>query len=59
MSTRLKANLEEVIQNWVDNNCEEEDWPDSWVYIDLVEDMAAAAYLVFMANNKGQQMKEE
>ena len=38
----------------MDDNCEEHEWPDGFVYSDEVEDMALAASLVFDASVKGQ-----
>lgn len=54
MKKKLLCSLEDHIQKWMDDNCEEHEWPDGFVYSDEVEDMALAASLVFDASVKGQ-----
>ena len=55
MSTRLLATLEQAIQKWADQQCEQDDWPEGYWYDDQVEDMALSAYTVLMASVKGQK----
>lgn len=59
MTTRLKAELEKHIQKWMDQNCEEDDWPITWIYPEIVEDMALAAWLVLDASRRGQDFKDD
>ncbi|WP_435310678.1 hypothetical protein [Primorskyibacter sedentarius] len=54
MKTGLLASLEAQIEQWLNDNCESSDWPQAWMYEDIVRDMAKAAALVFDANHKGQ-----
>lgn len=59
MSTRLLATLEKVIDDWAEEQCSEDDWPDAYWYEELYEDMAKAAFAVFEANVKGQKYATE
>jgi len=61
MSTRLRADLEARIQGWININCEKGDWEglDVWVHAEMAEDMALAAYTVFMACVKSQAEREQ
>lgn len=59
METRLKYELEKVIQEWADTQCERDDWPQMYFYDSQVEDMASAAELVFDSSDKGQRFLEE
>ena len=59
MKTPLLANLEAAMQAWMNSVCEWEEWPDSLVYGELAEDMAAAAAVVFDACAKGQKYAAE
>lgn len=55
MNTKLKAELEDHIDEWMSENCESGEWPNELVYEDLAADMAEAAARVFDASMKGQQ----
>lgn len=59
MKASLLASLEETIQNWMDTNCTDDNWPDCWVYDDLAEDMTKAAAAIMDACEKGQRSAEE
>lgn len=58
MSTRLLAALEAKVQEWMDAECEANDWPDAYVAPSLRSQMAKAAFLVFEANRDGQEYAE-
>lgn len=58
MDTRLKADLEKAISDWVERNCETGEWPDRYFYNDQHVDMAEAAARVFDASVKGQEFAE-
>ena len=47
MNNRLKAELEKTLYDFMDKHCEDNDWPDGFVYEGLEIDMALAASLVF------------
>ena len=47
MNTRMKAALEEHIQQWVAEHCESAEWPGEWFYTNEVADMTEAAAHVF------------
>jgi hypothetical protein len=53
---RLKIELTKSIQNWIGEQCCEDDWGSTGVIVhgDLAEDMADAAYSVFQAVHKSQ-----
>lgn len=55
MSTRLLAELEKKVNEWVTENCETDDWPNGYVHPALERQMASAAYSVFAACNDGQE----
>lgn len=46
MKTSLRAKLEQAIQDWVEENCEGEDWPNIYVSENLSELMTNAAATV-------------
>ena len=47
MVTSLYAYLEAVIENWINDNCEEENWPEVIVGRETGQHMAKAAAAVF------------
>lgn len=53
---RLKITLTDFIQEWIDQECCEDDWASTNIIVhhDLAEDMADAAYSVFQAVHKSQ-----
>ena len=55
MNTRLLAELEKAIEVWMNENCEKDDWPLTYVYDKEAADMAKAAAMVFNASFKGQE----
>lgn len=59
MSTRLKALLEDAIQEFADKHGEDQDWPLAWWADDQTARMADAAYSIWMASVQGQLMKDE
>lgn len=58
MNTQLKARLEIKIQEWIDENCEEDYWPQIWMGDFTVELMATAAMSVFNACQDSQEYAE-
>ena len=58
MNTKLLADLEQAISDWVERNCEQDEWPDRYFYQDQHVDMAGAAARVFDASCKGQEFAE-
>ena len=58
MKAALLAGLEEAIDKWMDAHCEDDDWPQAYVYQGEAADMAQAAALVFDASAKGQEFAE-
>lgn len=59
MSTRLLADLEKKITEWITENCGEDDWPYGLVHPALERQMASAAYSVFAACNDGQEYAKQ
>lgn len=59
MTTRLKAAIEGKINDFIAENCAEGDWPSMYCHDALAEQMAAAAYAVFMASAQGQAYAKE
>ena len=59
MKTALLSQLEEAIELWMNENCEEDYWTENYVYSDLSKDMAKAAEMVFDACDKGQSFLKE
>lgn len=59
MDTKLKADLEKAISDWVERNCEDGEWPGQYFYPDQHVDMAEAAARVFDASCKGQEFAED
>ena len=60
MSTRLLAELEKKMNEWVTENYEADDWMDGFVHDALESQMASAAYSVFSACSDGQKyMKQQ
>jgi hypothetical protein len=55
MNTLLMAKLEEKIQQWADDNCESDTWPDGWTGGDTVLLMTEAARAVFDAVMEAQE----
>lgn len=58
MRTSLKLKLEQAIDKWMQDNCDDDDWPDMYVYGDLYVDMATAAEQVFDSSHKGQKFAD-
>ncbi len=58
MKTNLFASLENVLEKWLNNHCEDDEWPSAYVYDNQSRDMAKAAELVFDASIKGQTFLE-
>ena len=58
MKTKLLLSLEEIMQKWLDEHCEDDEWPSAYCYIDLARDMSIAAQLVFDSSIKGQEFLE-
>lgn len=58
MDSHLFVALEDVINQWIEVNCQDSRWPEVYVYEDQGKDMAKAAALVFDASVKGQQFME-
>lgn len=59
---RLKVSLTEHIQKWMEQAVEsDDDWSAvaHYCYTDLTEDMAKAAFTVFLACHKGQQFAND
>jgi len=59
MKTGLYATLEKAIERWLNDHCEDDEWPDSYIYEDQSKDMAKAVELVFDANVKGQKFAKK
>ncbi len=61
MTTRLRADLEKRIQQWLDGNWEKPDFAglDVWCHNNMAQDMATAAYTLFMACVQSQTEREE
>lgn len=59
MNIKLKSSLIEVIDKWMNKHCDDDEWPNAYVYRDLAGDMATGAEIVFDANVKGQKFAEE
>lgn len=59
MSTRLLAGLEKKMNEWITENCEEDDWPNALVHPALERQMASSAYSVFAACAEGQEYAEQ
>lgn len=55
MTTKLKAELERAIDDFIQKNCEDEGTPSGLHHPDLAVNMAAAAALVYDANFSGQE----
>lgn len=55
MNARLYANLVELMEKFIEENCESDNWPDFWADEDLAEDMASAAKLVIIGRVKAQR----
>lgn len=48
MKCKLRSTLDDAIQNWINENCETEHWPNgSFAISSLSEHMASAAAAVF------------
>lgn len=58
MKTRMLLSLEQAMRRWLDENCEEDDWPDTYVTHDITERMATAAAGIFDAMSEGQIFAE-
>lgn len=59
MSTRLLAELEKKINEFITENCDQDDWMDGLVHPNLERQMASAAYSVFAASNDAQNYAKE
>ena len=59
MSTRLLSELEKKINEWITDNCEEDDWMDGLIHPSLEQQMASAAYAVFAASVDAQKYAEK
>lgn len=56
----LKLALTKAIQDWANSEAEsEENWPNAYCYETQAEDMADAAFSVFMASVKAQDFYKE
>ncbi|MES1219462.1 MAG: hypothetical protein ABUT20_28425 [Bacteroidota bacterium] len=55
----LKVSLTKVIEKWSENECSGKNWPDAYWYETQAEDMAEAAFIVFMASVKGQDFAKK
>lgn len=55
MDSHLLVTLEDVVEKWMNDHCEDDEWPQSYVYEYQSRDMAKAAELVFDASTKGQE----
>ena len=58
MKISLLASLENAMSKWIEESCEEDDWPDFYVHEDLATQMAKAAAIVIDASFDGQCEKE-
>lgn len=59
MSTRLLAELEKKMNEFITENCDSDDWMDGLVHPALERQMASAAYSVFAASNDAQNYAKE
>ena len=55
MDSHLFDSLEDAIEKWLNDHCEDDEWPNVFVYSNQSKDMAQAAALVFDASVKGQE----
>lgn len=58
MESHLFVSLEDVMEKWLNDHCEDYEWPTAYVYEYQNKDMAKAAALVFDASVKGQEFSE-
>ena len=58
MDSHLFVSLEDVVEKWMNDHCQDDEWPSFYVYENQSKDMAKAAELVFDANVKGQEYLE-
>lgn len=56
---KLKASLAKKISEWVDENCEEKEWPSFYIHDEGDALMTDAAYSVFMAMYQSQAFAKE
>jgi len=56
---RLEATLLEKINQWVDENCDADDWSEGWFAPETPDRMAQAAMLIFLSSRDGQRFVEE
>ena len=47
MKARLKAELDQKMEDWITENCEMDDWPQCYVHESMAEHLADAAADVF------------
>ena len=59
MDSHLLVSLENTIEKWLNDHCEDDEWPNAFVYENQSKDMANAAALVFDASVKGQEFLED
>ena len=59
MKALARASLEAVIENWLDENCEENWFEFGWIPPNLAEIMATAAGSVLIANKAATRATEE
>ncbi len=59
MESHLFVSLEDAINKWMNDHCEDNEWPDAYIYDNQTKDMAQAAALVFDSNVKGQKYLED
>lgn len=58
MTTRIKAELETVMQQFTDNQCEQSDWPKQFIPETIHQRMAEAAYAVLMVSMESAHFTE-
>jgi DNA phosphorothioation-dependent restriction protein DptG len=49
MHVKFLADLQEIMQKFLDEHCEEDEWPDSFCHPELSKHMAQAASTVYDA----------
>lgn len=59
MNTRLLATLEQVMQDWMDEHCQEDDYPTVLHHEAIAKQMASAASAVFAAMVDASNFTEE
>lgn len=59
MTRRLLAELSSVLEKWVEDNCEADDWPTTMTGEKTVDCMVEAAAAVFDACHEGQEFAQQ